>query len=104
MRKTVSMVLLLAFACGKADQPPARDTSEPSAPTPAVIAAKPSPEANKTRSQDQLQCATLVAAYQAERNRQFGGDRATLRERLTKVGEQFKAQAKEIPGCDFPVP
>lgn len=104
MTRTVATLLLFWFGCGKPAQPPERQADAPSVPAPAVVATKQSLEADKPPSQDQLQCATLVAAYQAERNKQFGGDRATLKQRLTEVGEQFRAQMKEIPGCDFPVP
>lgn len=104
MMRTLATLLVLVFGCDKPAQPAPRKAAEPSAPAPEAAAARKSSQADKAPNQEQLQCATLIAAYQAERNRQFGGDRATLRERLTKVGEQFQAQMKEIPGCDFPVP
>lgn len=104
MMRNIALLLVLVFGCDKPVEPAQRKAAEPSAPASEAAATKKSSESEKAPSQDQLQCATLVAAYQAERNRQFGGDRATLRERLSKVGEQFQAQMKEIPGCNFPVP
>jgi hypothetical protein len=98
------MLFLLAFACGKANPQADAKKAQPTVPVAEIVVAKQTSEADKAPSQDQLQCATLVATYHAERNRLFAGDRATLRERLSKVGEQFRAQMKEIPGCDFPVP
>jgi septation ring formation regulator EzrA len=59
-------------------------------------------ESTKTVSSDSQRCAILQATYEGERNALLGGDRTTLREQLTQVGNRYRDKMKEIPGCSFP--
>jgi len=55
-------------------------------------------------SPDRIRCASVIAAYEAERNRLFSGDRGTLRERLTEVGSVYREKISGIPGCSYSFP
>lgn len=108
MLKQLVYLLLLA-GCGTSSAAPApqADRSEvksstPPAPEEFVKAATPEPK--KEAGNPQLQCATLAASYTTERNALFGGDRQTLKQRLTEVGNQYRERMAQIPGCSFPIP
>ncbi|HKP58652.1 MAG TPA: hypothetical protein VJV78_18150 [Polyangiales bacterium] len=64
------------------------DTSQGSPPRPEI-------ESNN------VQCAALMAEYQQDRNSLLSGDRTTLRERLTELGQAYSDRMKRIPICSF---
>lgn len=55
------------------------------------------------RERNNVQCAALAAEYESTRNSLLGGDRTSLRARLTEIGDAYREKMKAIPDCSFPV-
>lgn len=105
MARPIKIVaLLLCCACSETPRPHPQPDAEKSSEKAAATRPALETEAEAEAKHDKLECALLAASYQSERNGLFSGDRQTLRQRLTDVGNQFREKMSTIPGCSFPIP
>lgn len=103
-RRTGFLLLLLGCACSEAPRPHAQPAAEKQPEKAVATKAAPETEAEAEAKHDRLECAVLAASYQSERNSLFGGERQSLRQRLSDVSNQFREKMSAIPGCSFPIP